>query len=608
MKIVRETLLQGLPTNIGQAVSFQGLGGLGKTQLAVEYAYKYQGEYPNGVIWLTVDQDIDTQLIKVCDEAEWVALESDIKVKLDVARHRLKTITDCLIVLDNVETFDQRIKEYLPSSQNNVHILATSRNELVEFNPVALKLLTLEQAVQMLKQESRREINDETEHETASQIAEELGNLPLALEIAGGFLRYRQIFTWGNYLSLLKQNPRDAFKNKFLKGSFTNHDKGVYQTLKISETLFANEPLLRDILDLLTWSGTSAMGVDLMSQLLGRSEIELLEALSLGDSLNLLIKSSERNAYAIHRLVGEVRKEDIPLAERAEWINNICQILGDWFQEIKDDFTKLPEYEAELEHLVTWQKHAEEFSAENASRLLWLQSYPPFYRGEYKTAVGIVGKALEIHRQEKNENQEILANLYNDFGNLSGELGKYQEQFDNQKKALNIRLKLFGEKHPDTAVSFNNIGGAYGKSGKYQEQFDNYKKALDIQLELFGEKHPYTISSFYNLSFHYQKLRDYKTATEYAYKAMINRQEILGNFHPYTLDSVIRLSDIYTEDKKDSQALKLIDDFLRIVPKTNFKYKELENQKRWILQQTRRKGFPQLPVNPAKKKGKKKRR
>lgn len=59
---VRQQLSEGRRTAIGHTASFQGLGGLGKTHLAVEYTYQYRDSYPNGVIWLNADQDIDAQL------------------------------------------------------------------------------------------------------------------------------------------------------------------------------------------------------------------------------------------------------------------------------------------------------------------------------------------------------------------------------------------------------------------------------------------------------------------------------------------------------------------------------------------------------------------
>ncbi|MEN6620470.1 MAG: metallophosphoesterase, partial [Smithella sp.] len=110
---VRKQLTAGRRTAIGQTAVFQGLGGLGKTQLAVEYAYAYRDAYPNGVIWLTADQDLDAQLVDLAVKAHWVAPASEHRIKLEVAMHRLRSFSDCLIIFDNLEQM-AAIKNYLP--------------------------------------------------------------------------------------------------------------------------------------------------------------------------------------------------------------------------------------------------------------------------------------------------------------------------------------------------------------------------------------------------------------------------------------------------------------------------------------------------------------
>jgi hypothetical protein len=118
---VREQLMSGTPTAIGQAASFHGMGGLGKTQLAVEYAYKFRDEYPYGVVWLTADGDIDSQLTELAESAGWIAPESEHKSKLDIALHRIRSYSECLLIFDNVEE-RKDIKEYLPEPSANPHI------------------------------------------------------------------------------------------------------------------------------------------------------------------------------------------------------------------------------------------------------------------------------------------------------------------------------------------------------------------------------------------------------------------------------------------------------------------------------------------------------
>jgi hypothetical protein len=219
LRRVRDQLTHGRRTAIGQVAAFQGLGGLGKTQLAVEYAYRYRDVYPQGVIWLNADQDLDAQLIKISDEARWIAPESEHKDKLAVAQQRLRTSSNCLIIFDNLED-PQVIAAYHPEPQAEPHILVTSRTEQLGLTPIPLDPLDEALSLQLLLQEAGREPVGEAEWRAAQDIASALGGLPLALELAGAYLRHRPI-DWQQYRKLLQRNLRVALPKRFLKASFT---------------------------------------------------------------------------------------------------------------------------------------------------------------------------------------------------------------------------------------------------------------------------------------------------------------------------------------------------------------------------------------------------
>ena len=558
---VREVLTQGHPTAIGQAVAFRGLGGLGKTQLAVEYAYRFKDAYPNGVIWLNADQDIDSQLIDLAEKSLWIAPLSEHKIKLDVARQRLRSHSDCLIIFDNVEREDT-LAPYLPEPQANPHILVTSRIDLPSFTPVPLETLDSVLSLSLLIQEAGRTPTGEAESIAAQGIADDLSGLPLALELAGAYLRHRPSVGWVKYRDLLNQNLKAALPSKLT--SFTKHDADLYATLKVGEEVLGEEPRLGDVLNVLTWSGTAPMGLELLCALLAmENPMELAGALALGVELRLLQKTPTGENYAIHRLVGEVRREEDPLAGREAWIAEICQRIGDWFQEHRNEYTKLLRFEAEIDHLQAWQAHARAHVPSHAPRLTWLHAYPLYKQGRYREALNTVEQALGLLRKQGSIDRELEAHLFNDLAAIQSALGNSRDALKNNEEALLIRRELFGDIHADTAMSLSNLANDHDNLGNPKHALTLGARALSIRRKLFGEQNAYVAMSLSNIAGYHYLLDKPKLALEFDEQALAIRRELFGECHPDTATSLLSISRYYATGKP-KLALELAEQALAI--------------------------------------------
>jgi tetratricopeptide (TPR) repeat protein len=542
---VRKQLTEGKPTAIGQTAAFRGLGGLGKTQLAIEYAYRFRDEYPNGVIWLNADQDIDAQLIEIAEKARWIAPESEHKYKIQIAQQRIRSHSDCLIVFDNLE--DRRaIDPYLPEPEANPHILVTSRTDHADFFPVPLEVLDEKFSRELLLNEARRGPENEDEEKAVRDIVALLGGLPLALELAGAYLGHRRAMSFQQYHELLAKDLKSALPKSV--SSFTKHEADLYATLRLSEDLLQEEEHLRDVLDLLTWSGSAPMGIDLLSRLLDvPNDGTLARALALGAELRLLQRSKERDSYSLHRLVGEVRRAEIPLEQRLEWVNTICGRLGNWFEEKKGEFSQLTTFESEIDHLKTWQENAARFAPSHSSKLMWLQAYPAYHRGRYVEARDYIIEARRILDRVSAVNAELKANLINDLANTNLILGDYSSVWSNHMEVLHIRQELFGERHSDIATSLNNVGGVYYNQGDLQSALEYFQLALAMFRELFGERHSDIAGSLNNVGSVYFDQGDLQSALEYFQLALTMRRELFAGRHPDTANSLNSIGSVYYE-------------------------------------------------------------
>ncbi|MET0752420.1 MAG: SIR2 family protein, partial [Pyrinomonadaceae bacterium] len=250
MKEIRSLLGQDGCASIGQAVSVKGFGGLGKTQLAVEYAHEYRSEYKNGVFWLVADENIDNQLLQIADKQGWINQYDKTVNQLDVAKARFLELSECLIIFDNVEGQDD-IKDYLPKPDSRTHILITSRYKQSSFRQVDLELLERDESRELLLKISKRNPQEEAEKEHLENILKTLGDIPLAIELVGGYLAEHEIITFTEYHQFLNDIPLSQLEEEFPEGNFTNHDRSIIRTLRISKKTIKEKPLMVEILKVL---------------------------------------------------------------------------------------------------------------------------------------------------------------------------------------------------------------------------------------------------------------------------------------------------------------------------------------------------------------------
>jgi 3',5'-cyclic AMP phosphodiesterase CpdA len=213
---VHAQLSNGRPTAIGHTAAFSGIGGVGKTQLAVEYAWEYQENYPGGVYWFTADQDLGPQILRLSDRARWAHPNTEPALKLEMALQRLQTVADCLFIFDNVEEIAS-IRKLLPEPSRHCHVLLTSRWEHPGFEPVPVSLLEPAVAYELLVSEAGRTPEGPPEISAAHNICLLLGGLPLAIEMVGAFLHLRHSRSFAEYATTLadKGLPQPTRRNRY---------------------------------------------------------------------------------------------------------------------------------------------------------------------------------------------------------------------------------------------------------------------------------------------------------------------------------------------------------------------------------------------------------
>ncbi|HEY0735251.1 MAG TPA: FxSxx-COOH system tetratricopeptide repeat protein [Herpetosiphonaceae bacterium] len=586
-----------------------GLGGIGKTQLACEFVHRYGQFFAGGVFWLSfADSSVVRSEIAACGGVDGMRLGSEFdQLPLDKQVQRVLvewySPLPRLLVFDNCE--DESLLHQWRPKHGGSRVLLTSRRRYwgpaLGVHAVPLDVLPRIDSLALL----RAFRPDLSEHAADLQtIAEVLGDLPLALHLAGNFLaRYHHALTPTQYLERL-QTPT-ILDDRSLKAaglSPTAHVQHVARTFEQSyERLDAADPTDALALTLLAQAACCAPGEPIprrfLLQTLQLPEDDAEPGLLAEDALLRLtdlglLDTDVVGNLRLHRLlVAFVRTVsdhtaaqtavEATLLRVAEALNDqrnprlflalqphlrvlieaalgradartaaLCDALGVhlWLLGGYDEAQGYLEQAVAIRQRVLGLEHPDTVRSFNRlGGVLWAQ-------GHYAEAQGYLEQALAIRQRVLGEDHPDTALSLTSLGVVLAEQGRYAEAQRAHAQALAIKARVLGEDHPRTATSLNNLGDVYESQGHYAAAQRHYEQALAIWQRVMGEDHPDTALSLNNLGDVYASQGHYAAAQRHYERALAIRQRILGTEHPHTALSLRALGAVLQAQGQHAEA------------------------------------------------------
>lgn len=561
-----EQLCQSNIAAIGQMQAISGLGGIGKTQIAIEYAYRFHQDY-QAVLWVRAENvealnssytEIATLLnLPEKDQQKQEAIVQTIKTWL-------RTHSEWLLILDNADEPDL-ITSFLPPVIGG-HILITTRATdlgglgLSIAHPIEINAFSLDEGVYfLLRRIGRLEQVTPQDHEVARQISQELGGLPLALDQAGAYIAAAGV-NLADYLHLYQMRRSELLKQR------RNHDhpQSVATTWNISfEHVGAANPAAAELLSFCAFlapdpipeeifvTGANEFGPVLASVV--ADPFLLNEAIEALRAYSLVTRDPQERALSVHRLIQVVLRDTFSVEIQRQRIQQAIHVIN----------AALPEVEFEnwstcgrlLPHALFCAAQIEQpqMLTPQAARLLNQTGYYLTERGRYVEAEVLFHFALMICELGWGFGHPTTATVLNNLGGLYVEQGKYADAELLMQHALTINEEQLGTKHPETATTLNNLATLRENQGNYADAESLVQSALTIREQHLGPKHPQTATSLNNLANLYVRQGNYAKA-EVLYQRVLVIYEHLGADHPLRAVIFNNLAELYRQEERYVEA------------------------------------------------------
>ncbi|KAL7913168.1 hypothetical protein GGI35DRAFT_442193 [Trichoderma velutinum] len=533
----------------------QGLGGIGKTQLAVDFARRHKNAF-SAVFWLDgrSEDQIKQSLAKCAERIPELHITNGftsgpiIREDLDAAvANVMKWLaqpdnTQWLLIFDNVDqeyeqggaTGAYDIQQYLPTADHGSVLITTRLLRLTTLGESRLlKKVDSDLSKAILERWYGRELGPSYEG-----LLTRLDGLPLALAQAGSYLHETGMDV-ASYIQIYDQQWHQLMdSNNHSRPPLIDYKQGCITTtwtisLRAIETKNINSIYILQLWVFLDnkqfWHGILQAAGDIRAE--AQCPTWLLnmghDKSQFGEAMGLLLRYSmiqttngPEGCYTMHSVVHQWMF-DLNSKQKAVEFARLAVILIGHLVPSSDQ----KEYWILQQRLLP---HAERCS-------WWIQEH---VLGWNESFAGDHSAFSSMHQ----------------LGVLYGHQGKLKEAEEMYTRALKMREQTLGRDHLLTLETGNNLGGVYSNQGRLKEAEEMYNLVLEGMEKVLGRDHVSTLYPVHNLGAVYFDQGKFKEAEEMYNQALEGRERILGYHHPLTLSTVENLGNVYSVQGKLKEA------------------------------------------------------
>jgi len=574
-------LMAGKQVALTQAIS--GLGGIGKTQLALEYAYRYQKSY-HDIFWASADTE-EALMAAYMRFAEVLHLpeakEADQNKVKEAVRRWFRVHTNWLLIIDNIDEL-HLLPSFVPENRQGA-VLLTTRRQVTE--PVAqaleLEVLPEEDAIlfllkraKVLALDASLEEASRDELEAAREITSLLGNLPLALDQAGAYILETKC-SFAEYRTLFQTSRKRLLQRRIGESIPTDHPASVTTTFRLNfQQVQQRSDPTADLLRLLAFLAPDTIPEEILTadaSQLGptlapvAADIFLLnQAIELLRAYSLVLRDPKEKSLSVHRLVQAVLQDTLEEEERRTWRERAMLAVNTAFPHVEHQVWSQCERMLSQALFVAQSIEQDQLRGEEAGRLFYETAVYLWERARYGEAEPLYQRVLRIREQQLGPEHTSVAYPLNALANLYSYQGKYAQAESLYQRALRIWEQQLGPGHPLVATSFNNLADLYSKQGKYEEAEPLWKRALHIWEQQLGPEHDFVATSLNNLAELYREQGKYAQAEPLYQRALSIWEQQLGPEHPDVAYALNNLAALYTQQGKYEEAEPLYQRALQI--------------------------------------------